>query len=73
MNESLKSQEQEFKAHCKAEMQRLKDGIDKLQIGETGGEVGSEEEERERMINEQYEADREKMQKIRLSLVSSYH
>ena len=30
MNENLKKQEQEFKAHCKEEMNRLKGNIEKL-------------------------------------------
>ena len=30
MNENLKKQEQEFKAHCKEEMARLKDNIEKV-------------------------------------------
>ena len=30
MNENLKKQEQEFKAHCKEEMNRLKGNIGKL-------------------------------------------
>lgn len=66
MNENLKKQEQQFKAHCKEEMERLKAAISKLQSGE--GEEDSEEKERLAAIAKQLEADKEKLQKIRLLL-----
>ncbi|XP_071487637.1 coiled-coil domain-containing protein 93-like [Diadema antillarum] len=65
MNESLKKQEQEFRAHCKEEMQRLKQSIAELQEA-GGGET--QLSERDQLIAKQYEADKEKLQKIRLLL-----
>ena len=41
MNENLKKQEQEFKAHCKEEMARLKANIEKLK-SETDSEVSED-------------------------------
>jgi hypothetical protein len=41
MNENLKKQEQEFKAHCKEEMARLKANIDQLKK-ETDGEISED-------------------------------
>ncbi|XP_065839966.1 coiled-coil domain-containing protein 93-like [Oscarella lobularis] len=66
MNEGLKKQEAQFKAHCKEEMSRLKEELEKLEGGEDGGDP--EEMERLRMIAKQYEADKAKFHKIRLLL-----
>ncbi|KAL3831574.1 hypothetical protein ACJMK2_023312 [Sinanodonta woodiana] len=66
MNENLKKQEQEFKAHCKDEMNRLKENIEKLRA-ETDTEV-SEDKERAGLIEKQYSSDKEKLHKIRLLL-----
>ena len=66
MNENLKRQEQEFKAHCKDEMKRLQDDIKKLK-GDAGGE-DDEDAERSKMIDKQYQADKDKLHKIRLLL-----
>lgn len=65
INENLKRQEQEFKAHCKEEMTRLQGDIVKLK--EEGGE-SEEDQERSKMIDKQYQADSEKLHKIRLVL-----
>ncbi|KAH3719408.1 coiled-coil domain-containing protein 93-like [Dreissena polymorpha] len=66
MNESLKRQEQEFKAHCKEEMARLKEGIDRLKHA-SDSEM-SEDQARAGLIEKQYNADKEKLHKIRLLL-----
>ncbi|XP_041365709.1 coiled-coil domain-containing protein 93-like [Gigantopelta aegis] len=66
MNENLKKQEQEFKAHCKEEMARLKENINNLQ--NDANEVDSEDKERATLIDRQYEADKEKLHKIRMLL-----
>ncbi|XP_070210821.1 coiled-coil domain-containing protein 93-like isoform X2 [Littorina saxatilis] len=66
LNENLKKQEQEFKAHCKEEMARLKGNIEDLQR-ETG-QLDTEDKERADLIGRQYKADREKLHKIRLLL-----
>ena len=42
MNENLKKQEQEFKAHCKEEMSRLKANIEKLK-SETDSEMSEDQ------------------------------
>ncbi|XP_072029875.1 coiled-coil domain-containing protein 93-like [Amphiura filiformis] len=65
MNENLKKQEQEFRAHCKEEMGRLKQNIAELK-DEEGGE--SEMSDRDKLIAKQYDADKEKLQKIKLLL-----
>uniref|UniRef100_A0A8B9KJR2 Coiled-coil domain-containing protein 93 n=1 Tax=Astyanax mexicanus TaxID=7994 RepID=A0A8B9KJR2_ASTMX len=59
MNENLKQQEQEFRTHCREEMTRLQQSIEDLKI-----EFG--DEERSQLIDQQYNTDREKLQKIRL-------
>ncbi|NXA36073.1 CCD93 protein, partial [Eudromia elegans] len=64
MNESLKSQEQEFKAHCREEMERLQQNIESLKAEA----VENGEEEPNKLIDEQYQAEKEKLQKIRLLL-----
>ena len=71
MNENLKKQEQQFKVHCKEEMERLKAAISKLQSDE--GEEDSEEKERLVTITKQLEADKEKLQKIRLLFAQKNH
>ncbi|GAB1608706.1 coiled-coil domain-containing protein 93-like isoform X1 [Argonauta hians] len=64
MNEKLKKQEHEFKSHCKDEMARLKQNIQKLK--EESAEDDSDDKQRVSLIENQYEADREKLQKIKL-------
>lgn len=66
MNENLKRQEQEFRAHCKKEMARLQDNIEKLKA--QGSEDDGEEKERAELISKQYDADKAKLEKIRLLL-----
>ncbi|XP_068741616.1 coiled-coil domain-containing protein 93-like isoform X1 [Montipora capricornis] len=66
MNENLKKQEQEFRAHCKEEMARLQENIEKLKS--QGSEDDNEEKERSELISKQYEADKAKLAKIRLLL-----
>ncbi|XP_016375553.1 coiled-coil domain-containing protein 93-like isoform X2 [Sinocyclocheilus rhinocerous] len=63
MNENLKHQEQTFRSHCREEMTRLQQNIEelKLEYGE-----GDEKKEMNILIDQQYTADREKLQKIRL-------
>ncbi|XP_027534883.1 coiled-coil domain-containing protein 93 [Chiroxiphia lanceolata] len=65
MNENLKSQEQEFKAHCREEMERLQQSIENLKA--EAAEDG-EEQEPNKIIEQQYQAEKEKLQKIRLLL-----
>ncbi|NWR60063.1 CCD93 protein, partial [Bucorvus abyssinicus] len=65
MNESLKSQEQEFKAHCREEMERLQQNIESLKA--EAAENG-EEQEPNKIIEQQYKTEKEKLQKIRLLL-----
>ena len=66
MNESLKRQEAQFKAHCREEKARLEGDIERLQT--SGGEGGSVEQERVATIMKHYESDKERMQKIRALL-----
>ncbi|KAJ7370197.1 Coiled-coil domain-containing protein 93 [Desmophyllum pertusum] len=66
MNENLKKQEQQFRAHCKEEMTRLQENLEKLKV--QGSEDDSEEKERLELIGKQYEADKAKLEKIRLLL-----
>uniref|UniRef100_A0A4W4GXK2 Coiled-coil domain-containing protein 93 n=1 Tax=Electrophorus electricus TaxID=8005 RepID=A0A4W4GXK2_ELEEL len=66
MNENLKQQEQEFRAHCREEMTRLQQSIEDLKI-----EIGDEAEDQKvlkapRISIAQHRADQEKLQKIRL-------
>lgn len=65
MNENLKSQEQEFKAHCREEMERLQQNIENLKA--EAAESG-EEEEPNKLIDQQYKTEKDKLQKIRLLL-----
>lgn len=64
MNESIKRQELEFKAHCKEEMIQLQEMIQKLK--EEIVSDGAEDSERFKMVVEQLDKDKEKLQKIRL-------
>uniref|UniRef100_A0AAR2KTJ0 Coiled-coil domain-containing protein 93 n=1 Tax=Pygocentrus nattereri TaxID=42514 RepID=A0AAR2KTJ0_PYGNA len=63
MNENLKQQEQEFRTHCREEMTRLQQRIEDLKI-EFGDEA--DDQKRSQLIDQQYNTDREKLQKIRL-------
>ncbi|XP_074071114.1 coiled-coil domain-containing protein 93 isoform X2 [Macrotis lagotis] len=65
MNENLKSQEQEFKAHCREEKTRLQQSIEilKAEAAEDG-----DEKEPTRIVEQQYKTEKEKLQKIRLLL-----
>ncbi|KAL8183223.1 UNVERIFIED_CONTAM: Coiled-coil domain-containing protein 93, partial [Gekko kuhli] len=65
MNENLKSQEQEFRSHCREEMARLQQNIESLKA--EAAENG-EEKEPTKIIDQQYKVEREKLQKIRLLL-----
>ncbi|XP_051841722.1 coiled-coil domain-containing protein 93 isoform X2 [Antechinus flavipes] len=65
MNENLKSQEQEFKAHCREEMTRLQQNIESLKA-ETSED--GDEKEPTRIIDQQHKTEKEKLQKIRLLL-----
>ncbi|KAJ8013047.1 hypothetical protein DPEC_G00049250 [Dallia pectoralis] len=64
MNENLKSQEQEFRAHCREEMVRLQQNIEDLKM--ESGDEREDEKERSQLIDKQYDTDREKLQKIRI-------
>lgn len=60
MNENLKSQEQEFKAHCREEMVRLQQEIENLKAERA---PGSDEKED---LDRRYNMEKEKLYKIRL-------
>ncbi|KAL0963563.1 hypothetical protein UPYG_G00308020 [Umbra pygmaea] len=64
MNENLKNQEQQFRTHCREEMVRLQQNIENLKM--ESGDDTEDEKERSQLIDKQYNADREKLQKIRL-------
>ncbi|ROL50462.1 Coiled-coil domain-containing protein 93 [Anabarilius grahami] len=64
MNENLKHQEQTFRSHCREEMTRLQQNIEELKL--ESGDEGDDKKEMNMMIDQQYTADREKLQKIRL-------
>ncbi|XP_068716012.1 coiled-coil domain-containing protein 93-like isoform X2 [Montipora foliosa] len=51
MNENLKKQKQEFRAHCKEEMARLQEKIEKLKS--QGSEDDNEEMEKSELISKQ--------------------
>ena len=73
MNENLKKQEAEFRDHCKDEMARLQDNINnKLKTDGGDDTLNTEDQERNKMIQRQYDADKEKLHKIRLLLVSMW-
>ncbi|KAM4668948.1 coiled-coil domain-containing protein 93 [Amazona ochrocephala] len=65
MNENLKSQEQEFKAHCREEMERLQQSIENLKAEAV---ENGEEQEPNKIIEQQYKTEKDKLQKIRLLL-----
>ncbi|XP_010573427.1 coiled-coil domain-containing protein 93 [Haliaeetus albicilla] len=65
MNENLKSQEQEFKAHCREEMERLQQNIENLKAEAV---ENAEEQEPNKIIEQQYRTEKDKLQKIRLLL-----
>ncbi|XP_074684734.1 coiled-coil domain-containing protein 93 [Strix aluco] len=65
MNENLKSQEQEFKAHCREEMERLQQNIENLKAEAV---ENGEEQEPNKIIEQQYKTEKDKLQKIRLLL-----
>ncbi|XP_074767013.1 coiled-coil domain-containing protein 93 [Athene noctua] len=65
MNENLKSQEQEFKAHCREEMERLQQNIENLKAEAV---EDGEEQEPNKIIEQQYKTEKDKLQKIRLLL-----
>ncbi|XP_052647716.1 coiled-coil domain-containing protein 93 [Harpia harpyja] len=65
MNENLKSQEQEFKAHCREEMERLQHNIENLKAEAV---ENAEEQEPNKIIEQQYKTEKDKLQKIRLLL-----
>lgn len=69
-NEALKTQEQEFRAHCRQEMMQLQQKIEDLKQesgGASGGDSDTEgEREQRRLVEMQHKADKEKLQKIRL-------
>ncbi|XP_045058959.1 coiled-coil domain-containing protein 93 isoform X3 [Desmodus rotundus] len=60
MNENLKNQEQEFKAHCREEMARLQQEIENLKADRAPG--GGEKED----LDRRYNMEKEKLYKIRL-------
>nr|XP_023411834.1 coiled-coil domain-containing protein 93 isoform X3 [Loxodonta africana] len=60
MNENLKRQEQEFKAHCREEMTRLQQEIENLKAERAPG--GDEKED----LDRRYNMEKEKLYKIRL-------
>ncbi|NWU47875.1 CCD93 protein, partial [Dromas ardeola] len=71
MNENLKSQEQEFKAHCREEMERLQQDIENLKVEAVENEeeqVNSKCLSPNKIIEQQYKTEKDKLQKIRLLL-----
>ncbi|XP_026151807.1 coiled-coil domain-containing protein 93 isoform X3 [Mastacembelus armatus] len=64
MNENMKQQEQEFRTHCREEMARLQHNIKELKMA--SGQDTQEAKERNQLIDEQYNTDREKLQRIRV-------
>uniref|UniRef100_A0AC11CEA5 Coiled-coil domain containing 93 n=1 Tax=Ovis aries TaxID=9940 RepID=A0AC11CEA5_SHEEP len=60
MNENLKSQEQEFKAHCREEMARLQQEIESLKAERAPGRDEKED------LDRRYNMEKEKLYKIRL-------
>ncbi|PRD29199.1 UNVERIFIED_CONTAM: Coiled-coil domain-containing protein 93 [Trichonephila clavipes] len=65
-NETLKKQEQEFRNHCKEELARLKAQIEEVKA--STDESSSEDQEYRETVEKQYNADKEKLQKIRMLL-----
>jgi hypothetical protein len=64
MHEKLKKQEAEFRESCKQEKERLELSIAEVQKDSGGGQ----QKEHAKLIEQQYQADREKLNKIRLLL-----
>ena len=64
MNETIRLQEQQFKTHCQEERTRLQQAIADIQEG-----GAKEEDERVLELQAKFDADREKLQKIRTLLV----
>jgi chromosome segregation ATPase len=65
MNENLKKQEQDFRAHCKEEMERLQAEIEAVKRHANAEDT---DDEQTQLIDNQYKADKEKLSKIRLLL-----
>ena len=65
MNENLKRQEQQFRAQCKEELERLQLEIETVKSGVKSDERGNEQLD---VIDRQYRADKEKLGKIRMLL-----
>lgn len=65
MNENLKRQEQEFRAHCKEELLRLQKNIEEMSSADQGT---SEDQERKQLIENQFLSDSQKLQKMRIVL-----
>lgn len=64
LNEKLKKQEAEFRESCKEEMEKLQQSIEQLKKG--GAEAdGSQDEEHLKLIEQQFQSNREKLQNIR--------
>ncbi|XP_012675252.2 coiled-coil domain-containing protein 93 isoform X2 [Clupea harengus] len=63
-NETLKTQEQEFRMQCRQEMTQLQQKIEDLKL-ESGGDADNDKEQR-RLVEMQHRTDKEKLQKIRL-------
>uniref|UniRef100_A0A3B4D468 Coiled-coil domain-containing protein 93 n=1 Tax=Pygocentrus nattereri TaxID=42514 RepID=A0A3B4D468_PYGNA len=68
MNENLKQQEQEFRTHCREEMTRLQQRIEdlKIEFGDEADDQKVHSNHSKCLIDQQYNTDREKLQKIRL-------
>ncbi|XP_075386387.1 coiled-coil domain-containing protein 93 isoform X2 [Tenrec ecaudatus] len=74
MNENLKRQEQEFKAHCREEMTRLQQDLENLKAGGDGKTPASEEPPGDLSsvmmhnddLDRRYNTEKEKLYKIRL-------
>eukprot|EP01113_Clastostelium_recurvatum_P017725 TRINITY_DN2092_c0_g1_i2.p1 TRINITY_DN2092_c0_g1~~TRINITY_DN2092_c0_g1_i2.p1 ORF type:complete len:610 (-),score=212.75 TRINITY_DN2092_c0_g1_i2:101-1930(-) len=66
LNESLRNQEAQFKASCKKQMVEWKALIESLQKGAgLGGDNDEEERERRQLVEETWNADTEKMKRVR--------
>ena len=65
MNENLKKQEQDFRVHCKEEMERFQAEIESMKSQSGVENLGDEQTQ---LIDSQYKADKEKLSKIRLLL-----
>ncbi|KAI0211684.1 Coiled-coil domain-containing protein 93 [Lamellibrachia satsuma] len=67
LNETLKKREQDFRSQCKTKKQKLDENIAKFKH-HAGTTDDPEEQERNKLIDRQFEADKEKLHKIRLLL-----